>query len=206
MADRTVRVILQGDSSNLVGAVRQAQSALRDLSNTNVGRLGAGMGAAAAGAREAQSAFDKFKASVIGQVSLGNLAAMGVASAFRGIKDAIGDTIKAGADYQTTLNIMGAVSGATAWQMQEVSAKARELGKDIAIPGASATDAAKAMTELAKGGLSVADAMTSAKGTLQLAAAAQVDAAKAAEIQVNAMSAFHIGADQAAHVDRKSVV
>src|SRR6478752_5162035 len=200
MADRTVRVILQGDASALVAAARQSQAALRDLSNTNLGPLGAGMRAAGSSATEAQSAFDKLKASILGQVSLGNLAAQGVTSLFRGIKDTIGETIKAGADYETTLNIMGAVTGATGAQMADVSAKARELGKDIAIPGASATDAAKAMTELAKGGFSVADSMTAAKGTLQLAAAAQVDAAKAAEIQVNAMAAYHLGADQASHV------
>src|SRR6478752_3344990 len=200
MADRTVRVILQGDASALVAAARQSQAALRDLANTNLGSIGAGMRAAGTSAREAQSAFDRFKSSIAAQVSIGNLAAQGVTSAFRLIKDGIVDTIKAGADYQTTLNIMGAVSGATADQMAQVSQKARELGKDIAIPGASATDAAKAMTELAKGGFSVADSMTAAKGTLQLAAAAQVDAAKAAEIQVNAMAAYHLGADQASHV------
>src|SRR6478752_119159 len=200
MADRTVRVILQGDASALVAAARQSQAALRDLANTNLGSIGAGMRAAGTSAREAQSAFDKFKSSIAAQVSAGNLAAMGVTSAFRLIKDGIVDTIKAGADYQTTLNIMGAVSGATADQMAQVSQKARELGKDITIPGTSATDAARAMTELAKGGFSVADSMTAAKGTLQLAASAQVDAARAAEIQVNTMAAYHLAADQSAHV------
>src|SRR6478609_2211848 len=103
MADRTVRVVLQGDASALVAAARQAQAALRDLSNTNLGGLGAGMRQAGVSAQEAASMFDKLKAQILGQVSLGNLAAMGIASAFRGIKDGIVDTIKAGADYQTTL-------------------------------------------------------------------------------------------------------
>jgi TP901 family phage tail tape measure protein len=56
------------------------------------------------------------------------------------------------------------------------------------------------MVELAKGGLSVDQAMQAAKGTLQLAAAAQIDAAQAAEIQSNALNEFGLAADQAGHV------
>src|SRR6476646_5450264 len=126
MADRTVRVLLQGDATSLTNAARQAQAALRDLSNTNLGNLLGGMRAAGASAREAQTAFDRFRSSVAAQVSIGNLAAQGVTSAFRLIKDGIVDTVKAGADYQTTLNIMGAVTGTAADQMTVVSQKARE--------------------------------------------------------------------------------
>jgi TP901 family phage tail tape measure protein len=57
-----------------------------------------------------------------------------------------------------------------------------------------------AMTELAKGGLTVVDSMTAAKGTLLLAAAAGVDAATAAGIQANALNAFGLQAKDAAKV------
>ena len=69
-------------------------------------------------------------------------------------------------------------------------ARARELGRDIDLPATSARDAAEAMTELAKGGLSVDQSMQAAKGTLQLAAAASIDATTAATIQARALQTF----------------
>ncbi len=57
-----------------------------------------------------------------------------------------------------------------------------------------------AMTELAKGGFSVQQSMDAAKGTLQLDAAAQIDAASAATVQSQALQAFSLDASNAAHV------
>lgn len=105
-----------------------------------------------------------------------------------------------GMSYEQSLNTLQAVSGSSADKMKEVSEAAKQLGNDIDIPGASAADAASAMTELAKGGLSVDQAMQAAKGTLQLATAAQIDGARAAEIQSAALNTFGLDADQASHV------
>ena len=90
----------------------------------------------------------------------------GTALAAVGLKQAISLTI----DYQDSLNTLQAVTGATADQMARAGATAKALGADMSLPATSAVDAAEAMTELAKGGLSVDQAMTAAKGTLQLAA------------------------------------
>lgn len=117
--------------------------------------------------------------------------AFGAATAFKTIIDL-------GNDLTDTLNTMQAVSGATAQQMDAVSNRAKELGNDISLSNTSATDAAAAMTELAKGGFSVQESMDGAKGTLQLAAAAGIDAATAAEIQSQALQAFGLNADYAA--------
>ncbi|HEY9315785.1 phage tail tape measure protein [Williamsia sp.] len=95
-----------------------------------------------------------------------------------------------GMAYTTSLNEMQAVSSATSQQMKAVSSSAKALGGDITLPGTSANNAAAAMTELAKGGFSVEESMGAAKGTLQLAAAAQIDAADAATIQSQALQAF----------------
>lgn len=108
--------------------------------------------------------------------------------------------IALGIDYQDNLNTLQAVSHATADQMAAVGVKAKALGSDLSLPATSAADAAAAMVELAKGGLSVDQAMTAAKGTLQLAAAAQVDAATAATIQSQALNAFGLSAENAGHV------
>jgi TP901 family phage tail tape measure protein len=173
---------------------------LNELNRSDTTRVQGGIRGAGGAAREAQSAFDKLKSSMAAQVGVGNLAAMGVMSAFFAVKAAIVDTVRATTDYQTTLFTLQAVTHSSGEVMVDVAAKARELGKDITIPGASATDAAKAMTELAKGGLSASQAMTAAKGTLLLAAAASVTASQAAEIEVNTLNSYGLAASQAGRV------
>ncbi|MDF3308708.1 phage tail tape measure protein [Rhodococcus sp. T2V] len=114
---------------------------------------------------------------------------------------AAGATVKQiitiGNDYTNTMNTMQAVSKATDSQMAAVSERAKQLGNDVQLPGTSASDAAAAMTELAKGGFTVEQSMAAAKGTLQLAAAAQIDAASAATIQSQALQAFGLDANYA---------
>lgn len=134
-------------------------------------------------------------ASSIGR-GLGLAVAAGAGIAAVGLKQ----VIDLGITYQDQLNSLQAVTHATGEQMALVGQRATELGSDMSLPATSAADATSAMLELAKGGLSVDQAMTAAKGTLQLAAAAQIDAAKAAEIQSNALNAFGLSADQAGHV------
>lgn len=108
--------------------------------------------------------------------------------------------IRLGNGYQSNLNTLQAVTQATGAEMQRVGQIAHELGSDLTLPATSAADAAAAMVELVRGGLNLDEAMTAARGTLQLAAAAQVDAATAAEIQATALNQFGLEADQAARV------
>lgn len=108
--------------------------------------------------------------------------------------------LKVATDYQSNLNMFQAVSGATADQMAAVAARAKDLGADMSLPATSAGDAALAMTELAKAGLSVTDSMTAAKGVLQMSAAGGVDNARAAEIAANALNAFGLKGTEASRV------
>ncbi|WP_280378517.1 phage tail tape measure protein [Nocardia wallacei] len=117
-----------------------------------------------------------------------------------GVVAAFGQVIKIGNEFTVSLNTLKAVSGATAAQMEQVSARARQLGNDVSLPGTSANDAAAAMLELAKGGFTVQQSMDAARGSLQLAAAAGIDAAEAATIQSSALQAFGLQADQAGRV------
>ncbi|MBJ8340007.1 phage tail tape measure protein [Antrihabitans sp. YC3-6] len=123
--------------------------------------------------------------------------AMGVTLGVAGIAAGFGKVVSLGNDLTNTLNTMQAVSSATADQMAAVSERAKQLGNDMTIPNTSATNAAEAMTELAKGGLSVEQTMVAAKGSLQLAAAAQIDAGTAANIQARALNAFKLEASDA---------
>jgi TP901 family phage tail tape measure protein len=102
--------------------------------------------------------------------------------------------------YEKSMNTFQAVTRASTTEMAAAAAMAQKLGADMTLPATSAADAALAMTELAKGGLSAAQAMDAAKGTLQLAAAAMIDEAKAAEITSNALNTFGLSASEAGRV------
>lgn len=104
------------------------------------------------------------------------------------------------AKLETELNVFQATTGATAEQMQKVSKAAISLGRDLSLPGVSASDAASAMSELARAGLTVEDSIAGAKGVLQLASAAQISFADAATLTATALNAFGLAGDKAIHV------
>jgi TP901 family phage tail tape measure protein len=108
--------------------------------------------------------------------------------------------IKAAGDFESMGYTFQAVSGATGEQMAKMSQLAKELGNDITLPGTSATDAAAAMTELAKAGLSIDDTFKAVKATLQLSAAAQIENAEAATIVGQSLNAFGLSGDKAIKV------
>jgi TP901 family phage tail tape measure protein len=103
-------------------------------------------------------------------------------------------------NFQEQMNVLKSVTGASAGEMELFSKKAIALGADLKLPNTSAQDAADAMTELSKGGLSVQDTLKSVRGTIQLATAAQIDNADAAKIQARALKAFNLDGSKAAHI------
>lgn len=102
--------------------------------------------------------------------------------------------------FQASLNVFQATTGATVEQMKLISDQATKLGNDLTLPATSAVDAANAMTELAKAGLSVNDVLAASKGTLQLAAAANISAADAAKIASTELNAFGLAGSEADHI------
>lgn len=112
----------------------------------------------------------------------------------------LGAAIKLGNEYAANLNQLQAVSGATGVEMARVGSVARELGSDLSLPATSGADAAAVMLELAKGGFTLQQSMDAARGTIQLAAAAQIDGAQAAEIQAAALNQFQLSAADASRV------
>ncbi|SKY88679.1 Putative phage tail tape measure protein TMP [Mycobacteroides abscessus subsp. massiliense] len=130
--------------------------------------------------------------------AVGNLAANAMTKAASLATSGVSAVVTKGLDFEKTMNTLSGVTGASADVMQRFRDTAKALGNDMTLSNTSAADAAQAMTELAKAGFSVDESIAGAKGTLQLAAAAQVDAGKAAEIQANALLAFGLKADYAA--------
>jgi TP901 family phage tail tape measure protein len=109
-------------------------------------------------------------------------------------------SLNAAGNFETSLNTFQAVSGATGKEMVQVGKVAKQLGADVKLPATSAQDAAVAMTELAKGGLSVKESLKAARGVLQLSAAAQIDNAEAATITARALNAFALKGREAVRV------
>lgn len=123
-----------------------------------------------------------------------------LAGAVRVVGTWLKNSVSVAGDFEQTLNVLGATSGATATELDQVSKKAIELGADLTLPATSAQDAAQVMLELSKAGLSVQESMDAAKGALQLAAAAQIDGAKAADIMAGALNAFELPAADAVRI------
>lgn len=104
----------------------------------------------------------------------------------------IGFAVNAAIDFEKQISAIGAVSGATTSQMETLRKKALQLGADTAF---SASDAANAMEELVKAGLSVDDVLNgAADATVALAAAGSIDLPQAATIAANAMNQFGLAA------------
>lgn len=100
--------------------------------------------------------------------------------------------VNAAIGFEKQISAIGAVSGATANQMEALRKKALQLGADTAF---SASDAALAMEELVKAGLSVEDVLNgAADATVALAAAGQIALPEAAAIASNAMNQFKLAA------------
>ena len=105
--------------------------------------------------------------------------------------------LKSAGNYQQSMNILEAVSGASAEQMKKLDEQAIRLGNDFKLPNVSAKGAADAMTALAKGGLSVNDIMGSVRGTLQLGLAANMDFSDSAVIVARTLKAFELPGNNA---------
>ena len=166
------------------------------------GAHGAALAASGAAAGKAAQKNAVFGKSLKGVAASAALTARSMAGGlgFAGVGMALKGVVQAGMEFETNLNTMQAVSGATASQMRNVKQAARELGTDSSFVSTSAADAALAMTELAKAGMNADQSMAAARGTLQLAEAAQISGAEAATIQANALNAFGLEASQAGYV------
>ena len=104
----------------------------------------------------------------------------------------IGLAVKSAADFEKSVSAIGAVTGATGTQLDQVRDKALQLGRDTKF---SASEAADAMGELAKAGIALPDIMNgAADATVALAAAGGIALPEAAKIASNAMNQFALKA------------
>ena len=101
---------------------------------------------------------------------------------------------------EQSLNVFQSVTAATSEQMTVASDVATQLGADLTLPATSANDAAAAMTELARAGLTVNDSLSATRGVLELAAAASISVGDASTIVATELNAFGLAGTEATMV------
>ncbi len=99
-------------------------------------------------------------------------------------------------EFEHQMKAVQAISGATGDDLERLTAKAREMG---AATSFSATEAGKAFEYMAMAGWKTDQMMAGLPGILSLAAASGEDLGKTSDIVTDAMTAFHMVPEEAAH-------
>ena len=100
------------------------------------------------------------------------------------------------ADFDTAMSQVAAVSGATGDELEQLRAKAREMGENTKF---SATEAAEAMNYMAMAGWKTSDMLSGIDGIMSLAAASGEDLATTSDIVTDALTAFGLSASDSGH-------
>jgi TP901 family phage tail tape measure protein len=110
----------------------------------------------------------------------------------------LGVAVKTTANFEQAMNRVGAVSGATGDKFEALKDLAKDLGRTTAF---SASEAAEGMSYLAMAGFDVDEILSAMPGTLQLAAAGQLDLARAADIASNVLTGYGFTAEDIGRVN-----
>ncbi len=117
-------------------------------------------------------------------------AASGALTAFAGY------SVKAGSSFEAGMSEVEAISGATGEQIEELAAKAKEMGATTKF---SATESAAALKYMAMAGWSTEDMLGGLEGIMNLAAASGEDLASVSDIVTDALTAFGLQASDSGH-------
>lgn len=134
-------------------------------------------------AREHQGFMGKLDQSSAGLDKAGK-ALVGVGAAALG---GLGLAVNKAATFEQAMNRVGAVSGATGQEFESLKELAKDLGATTAF---SASEAADGMQFLAMAGFETNEILDAMPGTLDLAAAGQLDLARAADIASNVLTGY----------------
>lgn len=174
-----------------IGTYRAAQTALRSEINSTNRELS-----------EQQNAFAEASgaASTFGDVLKANLAADFIKSALREtinlLRQAAAYCYQVGSSFEAGMSKVAAVSGASVDELEQLTAKAKELGSSTKF---TATETAEAMNYMAMAGWKTQDMLNGIDGVLGLAAASGTDLATTSDIVTDALTAFGLKAEDCAH-------
>lgn len=171
--DRIVSTRLRADVSAYLSGMRQAAGATRDFQRQ-----------ASESARKHKADWDQ-----VGRTT--TVAGLAIAAG-------VGVAVSRFMDFDAAMSAASAATKATATDLQALREAALQAGADTQY---SATEAAQAITELGKAGVSTADILGGGlNGALSLAAAGQMEVAKAAELSSVAMKQFGLKGSDLGHV------
>lgn len=128
----------------------------------------------------------------LSDVIWGNLAAGGISAAIGKAKEAAKEIIATGEAYETSMSKVAALSGATGSDLDELSAKAREMGATTTF---SASESADALGYMALAGWDTQSMIAGLPGVLTLAQAGEMDLAAASDLVTDYLSAFSMTAE-----------
>lgn len=155
-------------------------------------KVGADVGEAESGLDRIDSKVNSFAGNV---GRMGVLAAAGFVAVGAAVTAGLASSVTAAADFEQVMSLVGAVTGEAGESLNRLSELALEMGANTSF---SATQAAQAMSELAKGGVSTADIMGGAlEASLNLAAAGAIGLADSATIMADALSIFGLSGKDA---------
>lgn len=109
----------------------------------------------------------------------------------------LGAPILVAANFEKAMNKVEAISGATEADLEALRQSARDMGRDTQF---SATQAANAQTYLAMAGFKSGQIVESLPGVLNLAAAGDMDLARAADITSDVLTAFGLKTEKMGHL------
>lgn len=176
MADRTLKVTLRANVAEFENNMRAASKSVREVYESSTDA-------------EQRLQMQSQAMSELGQTSL---VAGGVLAA------GIGVAVASYADFDAAMSEVQASTHETADNMDALRDAAVAAGADTAF---SASEAANAIDELAKAGVSTQDILSGGlTGSLDLAAAGGLGVARAAEIASITMSQFGLAGSDAAHI------
>ena len=127
--------------------------------------------------------------------TLANLASDTLQKLGRGLKNIVSDVIRTGESFSASMSEVGAISGATAEELQQLEDAARLYGSTTRY---SATEAADALKYMALAGWNAQQSIDGLPAVLNLAAASGMDLGKASDIVTDYITAFGLSVDDAA--------
>ena len=139
----------------------------------------------------AQKASDGFS---IMRGALADLVADGIKATISAVKDLAKETFQVGSNFESAMSQVAAVSGAGADEVEQLTAKAEEMGAKTKF---SATESAEAFNYMAMAGWKTEDMLNGIEGIMNLAAASGADLATSSDIVTDALTAMGYGAQDA---------
>ena len=120
-------------------------------------------------------------------VALGNLATQVIVKAVQGLGNLVQSVLETGKAFDTSMSKVKAISGATAEDIDQLTAKAEQMG---ATTKYTATEAADAMGYMAMAGWKTKEMLGGIDGIMSLAAASGAELATTSDIVTDSLTAF----------------